>query len=185
MKKALLLCALGTALLGSQVAKADTFSFSFTGTTPLNIAGLTFSGSGYFTANQIGSSDNYQITDVYDGSVTGSDGTTSAIAGILGVNTYQGNDNILIFPPKNFGTKFFDNGGVSFSLVDGIDINLNDTLGFENAVAGAGGFNFTELDIVDVDRAPAPTPEPGSLALLGTSILGGAGLLRRRFRFRA
>lgn len=29
---------------------------------------------------------------------------------------------------------------------------------------------------------PAATPEPGSLALLGTSILGGAGLLRRRFR---
>lgn len=31
MKKALLLCALGTALLGSQGAKADTFSLSFDG----------------------------------------------------------------------------------------------------------------------------------------------------------
>lgn len=28
---------------------------------------------------------------------------------------------------------------------------------------------------------PSPTPEPGSLALLGTAILGGAGALRRRF----
>ena len=184
MKKALLLCALGTALLGSQVAKADTFSFTFTGTVPLNIAGLTFSGSGYFTANQIGSTDNYNITDVYGGSVTASDGTSSDISGILAANTFQGNDNVLIFPPEALGTKFFDHNGVSFSLVDGVDINLNDTLGFENAVAGAGPFDFTELDIVDVDRAdpPAATPEPGSLALLGTSILGGAGILRRRFR---
>jgi hypothetical protein len=182
MKKALLLCALGTALLGSQVAKADTFSFTFIGTVPLNLAGLTFSGTGYFTANQIGSSDNYQITDVYNGSVVASDGITSDIAGIIGVGGFQGNDNILIFPPELFGTKFFDHGGVSFSLEDGIDINLNDTVGFENAVAGAGPFDFTELDIVDVDRAPAPAPEPGSLALLGTSILGGAGILRRRFR---
>jgi hypothetical protein len=41
------------------------------------------------------------------------------------------------------------------------------------------------LAITDIDKAsdpPAATPEPGSLALLGTSILGGAGLLRRRFR---
>lgn len=36
--------------------------------------------------------------------------------------------------------------------------------------------------IVEVPPTPAATPEPGSLALLGTSILGGAGLLRRRFR---
>lgn len=40
------------------------------------------------------------------------------------------------------------------------------------------------LAITDIDHAdpPAATPEPGSLALLGTSILGGAGILRRRFR---
>lgn len=40
------------------------------------------------------------------------------------------------------------------------------------------------LAITDIDHAdpPAAAPEPGSLALLGTSILGGAGILRRRFR---
>ena len=30
------------------------------------------------------------------------------------------------------------------------------------------------------DPAPAATPEPGSLALLGTSLLGGAGVIFRR-----
>lgn len=182
MKKALLLCALGTALLGSQVAKADTFSFTFTGTVPLNSLGITFSGTGYFDATQIGATDLYNVTNVYNGSVTDSLGDSSDIAGLLAVNDYQGNDNILIYPGTFgiYGVKYFDHNGVSFSLVDGIDINLNDTLLFENAVAGAGGFDITELDVVDV--SPAPAPEPGGLALLGTSILGGAGLLRRRYR---
>lgn len=40
------------------------------------------------------------------------------------------------------------------------------------------------LAITDIDQPsdpPAATPEPESLALLGASILGGAGILRRRF----
>jgi hypothetical protein len=44
------------------------------------------------------------------------------------------------------------------------------------------GFAITDID--QPCDPPAATPEPGSLALLGTSVLGGAGLLRRR-RFRA
>jgi hypothetical protein len=159
------------AMLPASSAFADTFDFSF--------SGAVFSGSGTFTATPDGVG-KFLITNV-TGEVAG-----STITGLLPIGTYPTgageapNDNILIYPPQLFGTKFFDHDGVSFSLADGIDVNLNDTLGFENAVAGA--HNFTEFVSVDVDKETdqAVAPEPGSLVLLGTGILGVAGTLRRR-----
>lgn len=69
-------------------------------------------------------------------------------------------------------------------------------VGFEDLFIGAnrdgvcGGssnqsdcdYNDDEFIFVGVD--PSPAPEPGSLALLGTSILGAAGVVRRRFTAR-
>lgn len=46
----------------------------------------------------------------------------------------------------------------------------------------AGTADSIGVDINHIDPAPGATPEPGSLALLGTSIVGGAAILRRRFR---
>ncbi|HZY62922.1 MAG TPA: PEP-CTERM sorting domain-containing protein [Edaphobacter sp.] len=176
MKKlSVFLCLFVLTAFASTSALADTFTFSFTG--PL------FWGSGHFTADQIGTSDNYNITSVFDGSVTSGLGTSN-IVGLLGVNTFQGNDNILIYP-GTFGwngPKYFNHGGVSFSLDNGYDVNLNDTFLFENAVAGTPhGFTITELTFVDVDRQTSPVPEPSTLALLGTGVLGLAGAVRRKF----
>lgn len=172
----LVLCLFVLTAFASTSALADTFSFSFTGN--------LFSGSGHFTADQIGTSDKYNVTSVYDGSVTSALGTSN-ISGLLAVNTFQGNDNILIYPGTfGFnGPKYFNPGGVSFSLDGGYKINLNDTFLFENAVAGnSQGFNITELTFVDVDRqAASPVPEPNTLALLGTGVLGLAGVIRRKF----
>ena len=48
-----------------------------------------------------------------------------------------------------------------------------------------GAFNGVEYSVVTVGGNggnPSPTPEPSSLALLGTTVLGAAGVLRRRIR---
>jgi len=168
------LCIFALSAFASTAAHADTFSFDF--------SGLLFSGSGTFTATEVGSTDLYNITSV-TGSVTDGAGT-SDISKLLGDHKFQGNDNVLIYPGTGFfGEKFFDSDGVSFSLDNGNDVNLNDTLGFENAVGGpARGFDFTEVDVVDVTKngGDPAVPEPSTLAMFGTGILGLAGAVRRR-----
>jgi PEP-CTERM motif len=178
----LTLAALALVTLGAQTSKADTFSFSFTGIPTFGTID-PFSGSGTFTATEKGNTDQWVISDI-SGSVTDLF-STSAITGLLGINKFDGNDNILLFPGQGLlGGKFFDSDGVSFSLKNGNDVNLSDG-GLESASAGnpkTGPTDF-ELDIVDVSKDPSDppaVPEPSTLALFGTGVLGAAGAIRRR-----
>jgi PEP-CTERM motif len=178
----LALAVLALVALCTQTSKADSFSFTFTG---LPIGTIDpFSGSGTFTATEKGNTDQWVISDI-SGSVSDFFGT-STITGLLGINKFDGNDNILLYPGQGpLGGEFFDSDGVSFSLKNGNDVNLSDS-GLESASAGnpKGGHQDFELDIVDVSKDPSDpppaVPEPSTLALFGTGILGAAGAIRRR-----
>ncbi len=57
----------------------------------------------------------------------------------------------------------------------------SETLSFLALGTPSGEPPFALLDGVTVSDTVATTPEPGSLALLGTGVLGLAGMLRRRY----
>lgn len=160
-----LFAAVALSTLGSTAALADTFNFSF------GTAGVSaFNGSGTLTGSLVAPGE-YQITAVTGTTNTGN-GTNRPISGIDAVGSFEGNDNIL---DMNAGASFFDNNGLSYSLTNGAMINL--FLNNGEILERAGGATVTEAVPINVT---AVTPEPGTLLLMGTGMLGTLGVLRRR-----
>jgi hypothetical protein len=176
MKRALLFCAVVAAALTVQSAKADDFTISFDG------GPLGYSGSGVFVGTETGPGV-FDITGVLSGSVTDPGFGTSNIAS---VSAALGSDNTLFFPDP--GTGFFDGDGLSFTLANGIDVNLFDfTAGstiFASAVdddPSGGVSEFVTDTVTPFTPPPSAVPEPGSIVFLGTSaVLGAADFFRRR-----
>jgi hypothetical protein len=165
----------------------DMYSYNFSGT--------GVSGSGSFTIPSTPTDGTFEVSSI-SGQVNGAN-----ITGLLPTESFKNNDNLF-----SETDPYLDENGVSFLLDDGADVNIfyiNGDWFFEgdgNFVLGGGGSqsearqfetqsfrpNISGDTTVELDNfsfAPESvivTPEPSSFVLLGTGVLGAAGIMRRR-----
>jgi len=137
-----------------------------------------------FTAGSIAAGQPYGIVSEWTslanstGVTTGNLGTVSVSTGLLvgsgGNFTFTGGtilirntSNVVVFSGTFNGTLTSSNGVVTISYAPG-------------GVPIIGGFQISAAGLVSGDTIV--TPEPGTLGLLGTGLVGLAGIVRRKLR---
>lgn len=178
------LCLFALAAFASTSALADTFNFSFG-----NSSTDSFYGSGVLTGTSNGNG-TFNITDVTGQTTYNFFGThNETITGVLAAGTFPvggiqtPNDNILYYPGSyGFLNTYFDLGGLSYALTDGTDVNLYFSNGeFYGRTFGNTSLGLPAFEGITITANASPVPEPNTLMLLGTGVLGLAGVVRRKF----
>lgn len=170
MKKlAILLSGLAISAMPCTSALADTFSFS----------GPTFSASGNFTYANTAAAGVFLGSTISGTALIGT--TVATITGLAPIAGFLGNDNLYYTGAAAAaltGGRPFDFQGFAFTLSNGDAITLFSDGGADFEILG----NFSNGAEIATETSPiSVTPEPGSLALLGTGALGFVGILRRKF----
>jgi PEP-CTERM motif len=93
-------------------------------------------------------------------------------------------------PCQDLAISFTDVTLGDASIIAAIAANINVGVGVGNiSIAGANLANFNLLDVsvagasgeIDFTNPPPAVPEPGTLSLMATGLLGAAGVIRRKF----
>ncbi len=168
-KLVILLSGLAISAIPCTSALADTFSFS----------GSTFSASGNFTYTNTSTPGKFLGNTISGSALIGT--TVVTITGFAPIATFLGNDNLYYTGAAAAaltGGRPFDFQGFAFTLSNGDAITLFSDAGSDFEILG----NFSNGAEIATENSPiSVTPEPGSLALLGTGALGLFGVLRRKF----
>lgn len=186
-----------TALLALSVTLCAPFAsaatITFAGT---DAAGDVFSGT--LTAAPGVAAGSYNVTDAA-GSVNRAapgagyaeiDPSASAYSGPWDINNtanspshYYNFDDIFYSGAGNVDGDPFDHTGILLILYGGLEVNLYCSAGSQNCYFSENdGFGQSLLTSFTSSVNTNPIPEPASLVLFGTGILGLAGTIRRRFK---
>jgi hypothetical protein len=177
MKKLVLIIAVMVgAMIWANAASADTMTFSLTGN------GLSASGTFYGVPAGSG-----------QWLVTGATGTFNGSA-ITTIETLTNSGNVFAFNNIYYWPgPAVDLYGIVFDLANGDRVNLCydsgcfGSAGVYTAIVwdpnvGLAGLNAETYSFGAPTTGEVPVPEPGTLAFVGTGLVGVAGVLRRKLK---